>query len=96
VFVGPPKKPGNPETAVAKGEPRPAHRKKSGKPALAAKSTTPSPAPAHRKKSAPAAAAAPAPAPAAPAPAAPAPAASPSPPSTHLFSPAPTIAPAGR
>ena len=98
VFVGPPKKPGNPEAAVAKGEPRPAHRKKSTKPALAAKSTTPSPAPApaHRKKSAPAAAAAPPAAAPAPAPA-PAPAAaSPSPPSTHLFSPAPTIAPAGR
>jgi D-alanyl-D-alanine carboxypeptidase len=72
VFVGPPKKPGNPETAVAKGESRPAHRKKGTKPALAAKSTTPAPAPAaapaHRKKSAPATAAAPgaAPAPAAP------------------------------
>jgi D-alanyl-D-alanine carboxypeptidase len=62
VFVGPPKKPGNPETAVAKGEPRPAKRTKSTKPALAAKSTTPSPAPPHRKKSAPATAAAPAPA----------------------------------
>jgi D-alanyl-D-alanine carboxypeptidase len=72
VFVGPPKKPGNPETAVAKREPRPAQRAKGTKPALAAKSTTPAPAPApaHRKKSAPATAAAPAPA--APASAAPA------------------------
>ncbi|HEV2956710.1 MAG TPA: D-alanyl-D-alanine carboxypeptidase family protein [Xanthobacteraceae bacterium] len=90
VFVGPPKKPGNPETAVAKGEPRHAKRAKATKPALAAKSTTPSPAPAHRKKPAPAAAAA-APA-AAPAPAAPAPPAAA--PSTNLFNPAPTIAPA--
>jgi D-alanyl-D-alanine carboxypeptidase len=93
VFVGPPKKRGNPETAVAKGEPRPAHRTKSGKPALAAKSTTPSPVPARRKKPAPAAAAAtPAAAPAATA--APAPAAAP--PNTNLFSPTPTIAPAAR
>ena len=90
VFVGPPKKPGNPETAVAKRESRPAPRAKGTKPALAAKSTTPAPAPAHRKKSKPAAAAAPTAAPAA------APAASPSPPSTHLFSPAPTVAPVGR
>jgi D-alanyl-D-alanine carboxypeptidase len=73
VLVGPPKKPGNPETAVAKGEPRPAHRKKAAKPSLAAKSATPAAAPApaagpsHRKKPAPATAAAPAPA--APAPA---------------------------
>jgi D-alanyl-D-alanine carboxypeptidase len=101
VFVGPPKKPGNPETAVAKSsEPRPAHRAKSAKPALAAaKSTAPAPAPTHqpvhhkKKSAAPTAAAAPAaaPAPAAPA-SAPAPA-SPSPPSTHPFNPAPTIAP---
>jgi D-alanyl-D-alanine carboxypeptidase len=72
VFVGPPKKHGNPETAVAKGEPRPAKRAKGTKPSLAAKSATPTPAPApaHRKKSAPATAAVPAPA--APAPAAPA------------------------
>ena len=99
VFVGPPKKPGNPEMAVAKGEPRPAHRKKSTKPALAAKSTTPSPAPAHRKKPAPASAAAPpasAPPASAPTRATPVPAASPSPPSTHLFNPTPTVAPAGR
>jgi hypothetical protein len=68
VFVGSPKKPGNPETAIAKGEPR--KRAKSTKPALAAKSTTPASAPAspHRKKSAPATAAAPTPStPAAPA-----------------------------
>jgi D-alanyl-D-alanine carboxypeptidase len=72
VFVGPPKKPGNPETAVAKREPRPAHRAKATKPALAAKSTTPAPAPAavHRKKPKPATAPAPPAAPAAPAPAA--------------------------
>jgi D-alanyl-D-alanine carboxypeptidase len=59
VFVGPPKKPGNPETAVAKGEPHPAHKRKPAKPALAAaKPTTPAAAPTtpHRKKSAPAAA----------------------------------------
>jgi D-alanyl-D-alanine carboxypeptidase len=99
VFVGPPKKPGNPETAVAKGEPRQTHKPKPAKPALAAaKPTTPSPAPApaHRKKSAPHAAAE---KPAASPPAAAAPAAapaSPSAPSTHLFSPTPTIAPAGR
>jgi D-alanyl-D-alanine carboxypeptidase len=58
VFVGPPKKPGNPETAVAKSEPRPTHKPKPAKPALAAaKSTTPTAAPAtvHRKKAAPAA-----------------------------------------
>ena len=58
VFVGPPKKPGNPETAVAKSAPRPAHKPKAAKPALAAaKPTTPAAAPAttHRKKSAPAA-----------------------------------------
>jgi D-alanyl-D-alanine carboxypeptidase len=69
VFVGPPKKPGNPETAVAKGEPRPAKRAKRTKPALAAKSTTPAtaPAPVHHKKPKPTTAAAPAPAPAAPA-----------------------------
>ncbi|HML14620.1 MAG TPA: serine hydrolase [Xanthobacteraceae bacterium] len=89
VFVGPPKKPGNPETAVAKGEPRP-QKKKATKPALAAAKPTTPPATAHRKKAAPAAAAA---APAAPAPDS-APAASPTPPSTHLFSPAPTMAPA--
>jgi D-alanyl-D-alanine carboxypeptidase len=74
VFVGSPKKPGNPEAAVAKQEPRPGKRGKSTKPALAAKSATPAPAPAHRKKSTPATAAAPAPSTpaAAPAPAAPA------------------------
>jgi D-alanyl-D-alanine carboxypeptidase len=77
VFVGPPKKPGNPETAVAKGEPRAARRAKSTKPALAAKSTTPSPAtspaPAKHKKPKPTAAAAPAASASAPAaPAAPA------------------------
>ena len=59
VFVGPPKKPGNPEAAVAKSEPR--HKPKAAKHALAAaKSTTPAataPPPAHRKKSAPAASA---------------------------------------
>jgi D-alanyl-D-alanine carboxypeptidase len=60
VFVGPPKKPGNPETAVAKSEPRTAHKPKpkAAKPALAAaKTTTPVAAPAavHRKKPAPAA-----------------------------------------
>jgi len=102
VFVGPPKKPGNPETAVAKGEPRHPHKPKPAKPALAAaKPTTPSPAPApapaHRKKSTPHAAAE---KPAASTPAAPPAAATPAaaspPPSTHLFSPAPTIAPAGR
>jgi len=103
VFVGPPKKPGNPETAVAKSEPRHPPKPKPAKPALAAaKPTTPSPppAPTHRKKSAPHAAAE---KPAASAPAAPAPAAAPaapapssSQPRTHLFSPAPTIAPAGR
>ena len=49
VFVGPPKKPGNPETAVVK-EPA-AKRAKSVKPALAAaKTTTPSQAPVHHKK----------------------------------------------
>jgi len=103
VFVGPPKKPGNPETAVAKSEPRHPPKPKPAKPALAAaKPTTPSPppAPTHRKKSAPHAAAekpaASAPAAAAPAAAPAAPAASSSQPSTHLFSPAPTIAPAGR
>ena len=57
VFVGPPKKPGNPETAVAKGEPR--HKPKAAKPALAAAKPTTTPAAAppttHRKKSAPAA-----------------------------------------
>jgi D-alanyl-D-alanine carboxypeptidase len=55
VFVGPPKKPGNPETAVAKSEPR--HKPKAAKPALAAaKPTTPAAAPpaVRRKKSAPA------------------------------------------
>jgi D-alanyl-D-alanine carboxypeptidase len=109
VFVGPPKKPGNPETALAKtSEPhRKPHRAKPAKPALAAvKSSTPAPAPTHRKKpAAPASAAAPAaaapppttpaaaPTPPAPAAAAPA-AASPAPPSTNLFNPAPTIAPA--
>jgi D-alanyl-D-alanine carboxypeptidase len=61
VFVGPPKKPGNPETAVAKSEPRATHKPKpkAAKPALAAaKPTTPAAAApaAHRKKSAPAAA----------------------------------------
>jgi D-alanyl-D-alanine carboxypeptidase len=60
VFVGPPKKPGNPETAVAKSEPRAAHKPKpkAAKPALAAaKPTTPAatPPPTHRKKSTPAA-----------------------------------------
>jgi len=53
VFVGPPKKPGNPETAVAKSAPHPAHKPKVAKPALAAaKPTTPSASPAatHRKK----------------------------------------------
>src|SRR5262249_11565672 len=60
--VGPPKKPGNPETAVAKSEPRHAHKPKAAKPALAATkpgtpSTAPAPAPALRKKSAPHAAA---------------------------------------
>jgi D-alanyl-D-alanine carboxypeptidase len=53
VFVGPPKKPGNPETAVAKSEAKPAHKPKAAKPALAAaKPTTPSATPAtpHRKK----------------------------------------------
>lgn len=58
VFVGPPKKPGNPETAVAKSAPQPAHKPKAAKPALAAaKPTTPGagPPPAHRKKPAPAA-----------------------------------------
>jgi D-alanyl-D-alanine carboxypeptidase len=50
VFVGPPKKPGNPETAVAKSE-HPTKRAKSAKPALAAaKTTTPSPPPVHHKK----------------------------------------------
>ncbi|HEV3186100.1 MAG TPA: D-alanyl-D-alanine carboxypeptidase family protein [Xanthobacteraceae bacterium] len=107
VFVGPPKKPGNPEAALAKTtEPRP-HRSKPDKPALAATKATASPAaPTHRRKpAAPAAAAAapaptpPARAPAAAAPAAAAPAATPppaAPPSTHLFSPAPTMAPAGQ
>jgi D-alanyl-D-alanine carboxypeptidase len=53
VFVGPPKKPGNPETAVAKSEPHPAHKRKAAKPALAAaKPAAPStaPVPVHRKK----------------------------------------------
>jgi len=58
VFVGPPKKPGNPETAVAKSEPRATHKPKpkAAKPALAAaKPATPSAAPlaVHRKKPAP-------------------------------------------
>jgi D-alanyl-D-alanine carboxypeptidase len=60
VFVGPPKKPGNPETAVAKSEPKPAHKPKAAKPALAAAKPTTAPAtPAipHRKKPAPAASA---------------------------------------
>ena len=53
VFVGPPKKPGNPEAALAKSERPPAKRAKSTKPALAAaKTTTPSTAPAHHKKTA--------------------------------------------
>jgi D-alanyl-D-alanine carboxypeptidase len=96
VFVGPPKKPGNPEAAIAKTEPRPVpHRNKPAKPALAATKSNPAPAAPpskHKKPAAPASAAAapPAtPAAAAPTPAAPAVA----PPSTHLFSPAPTIAP---
>jgi D-alanyl-D-alanine carboxypeptidase len=60
VFVGPPKTPGNPDTAIAKSEPRPAHKPKpkAAKPALAAaKPMTPASAPpaAHRKKPAPAA-----------------------------------------
>jgi len=58
VFVGPPKKPGNPETAVDKSEPKPAHKPKAAKPALAAaKPTTPaaSASTPHRKKAAPAA-----------------------------------------
>src|SRR5262249_9991170 len=41
VFVGPPKKPGNPEAALAKSERPPAKRAKSTKPALAAAKTTP-------------------------------------------------------
>jgi D-alanyl-D-alanine carboxypeptidase len=98
VFVGPPKKPGNPEAALAKSETPPAKRAKAAKPALAAaKTTTPSPAPAHHKKSAkPTAAATSTPAanaPQAQAPASAPAAASPAPPNTHLFSPAPTIAP---
>jgi D-alanyl-D-alanine carboxypeptidase len=99
VFVGPPKKPGNPEAALARTtEPRPVpHRNKPAKPALAAAKATAAPsAPSHRRKpAAPAsAAAAPAATPAAAAPAA-APAPAPAtPPSTNLFSPAPTIAPA--
>ena len=55
VFVGPPKKPGNPETAVAKSEPHPAHKRKPAKPVLAAAKPA-TPAAAHRKKSTPAAA----------------------------------------
>jgi len=97
VFVGPPKKPGNPETAVAKSEPRSGHRAKAAKPALAAaKSTTPSApthqtsGPTHHKKKSAAPAAAAARAPAAPASA---PASSPSPPSTNLLNPTPTAAP---
>ncbi len=99
VFVGPPKKPGNPEAALAKSEAHPAKRAKSAKPALAAKSTTPAAAPAHRKKPgkpAHAATTTPAESPAASQAQAPTPApaaASPSPPSTHPFNPAPTIAP---
>jgi D-alanyl-D-alanine carboxypeptidase len=107
VFVGPPKKPGNPEAALAKTtEPRPVpHRNKPAKPALAAaKATAATAAPSHRRKpAAPASAAAPAATPAAAAPTAAAPAAAPAPapapaapPSTHLFSPAPTIAPTAR
>jgi hypothetical protein len=105
VFVGPPKKPGNPEAALAKTtEPRPVpHRNKPAKPALAAAKATAAPsAPSHRRKpAAPASAAAPAATPSAAAPAVAAPAAAPAPapavpPSTHLFSPAPTIAPAAR
>jgi D-alanyl-D-alanine carboxypeptidase len=98
VFVGPPKKPGNPEAALAKStEPRPQHRPKAAKPALASTKSTAAPQqPGHRRKpaapaSATAAPAAPTVAPAA-APPTPAPAATP--PSTSLFSPAPTIAPA--
>jgi D-alanyl-D-alanine carboxypeptidase len=99
VFVGPPKKPGNPEAALAKStEPRPAPRKpKAAKPALAAaKSTAAPPQPSHRKKpAAPASAAAPTAAPAVvPAATPPTPAPAATPPSTSLFSPAPTIAPA--
>ena len=99
VFVGPPKKPGNPETAIAKTtEPRPVpHRNKPAKPALAATKSSTAPAAPPRKPRKPAAPAAAAVAPpAAPASAAPAPAPAPpaaAPPSTHLFSPAPTIAP---
>jgi D-alanyl-D-alanine carboxypeptidase len=104
VFVGPPKRPGNPEAALAKTTGPRAHRSKPDRPALAAtKATAPPAAPTHRRKpAAPATAAAPPAAPAArapatPAPAAAAPAATPAPatpPSTHLFSPAPTMSPA--
>jgi D-alanyl-D-alanine carboxypeptidase len=100
VFVGPPKKPGNPEAALAKSsEPRPApHKPKAAKPALASTKSTAAPQqqPSHRRKpAAPASAAAPTAAPAAtPAAAPPAAAPAATPPSTSLFSPTPTIAPA--
>jgi D-alanyl-D-alanine carboxypeptidase len=98
VFVGPPKKPGNPEAALAKStEPRPSARQhKSAKPALASTKSAPQQQPSHRRKpAAPASAAAPTAAPAVvPAAAPPTPAPAATPPSTSLFSPAPTIAPA--
>jgi len=91
VFVGPAKKPGNPDAALAKasqgtGEPRAAPRKKAAKPAPAATSTAPGLAPAPAKPRHKPAAAAPG-------------AASPStsgasPPSADLFHPAPIMTPA--